>query len=378
MKKYAILHTEASTGWGGQEMRILTEAAGMKQRGHSVSIACQPGAMIAEHADDFGIGVFVMRMNGPFDISSMHRLSSLLRAQKFDIINTHSSKDSWCAGIAAKICLDIKTIRTRHLSIPIRNTYDTRFLYRTIPDAVVTTGEIIRTHIIDQVGISPDKVVSIPTGIDIERFDPDRTTGRKVRAEFAIPENSFLAGTIGMMRGMKGHIYFLRAAIKIADKYPNARFLIVGDAISEEDRRGKEELIEEMDRSGLGKRVILTGYRSDIAEILAALDVFVLASTKHEGLPQVITQAMAMKRPVVATNVGGIPEQVIEGKTGYMVEPRNPDQLADAMVRLLSDRDGARRIGENGRRHVQEKFTIDVMLDATERLYERLLGDRTL
>ena len=373
MKRYTILHTEASTGWGGQEIRIITEAAGMIKRGHRVMLACQPGSVISQRAPEQGIETFIMRIGGAFDIAGIRRLRSLMLEQKVDIVNTHSSKDSWCAGIAAKLP-GIKVIRTRHLSIPVKNSSQSRLLYRTLADVVVTTGESLRLHIIERTGLSPDRAISIPTGIDLNRFNPSAADGSSVRSELHIEPDAILIGTVGMLRAMKGHIYFIEAAAQVLEKQPHARFIIVGDIAFASNI--KEVLTARIVELGIEDKIIMTGYRNDIPEVMAALDVFVLASIRDEGVPQVINQAMAMKRPVVATDVGAVSEQVIDGQTGFLVEKKNADQLARAILAILEDPARAKQMGENGRKLVEEKFSIEVMLDATEALYERMLASR--
>ena len=371
MRRYKILHTEASTGWGGQEIRILSESAGLTKRGHEVMIACQPGSVISERASNQGIGTFVIRLGGAFDVAGIRHLSALIRRREVDIVNTHSSKDSWCAGLAAKLSGGAKVIRTRHLSIPIKRSLESKLLYRTLPDAVVTTGEALREHVIERTGLCPERVVSIPTGIDLAKFDPTVVDGSGVRAEFGIATDVPFIGTVGMLRIMKGHSYFLEAASRVVKKCPEAKFLIVGDiAFSSPIKVQLASLVDEL---GIGDRIIMAGYREDIPEVMAALDVFVLPSIRNEGVPQVISQAMAMKKPVVATDVGAIREQVMDGETGLTVEKADAGQLARAILAFLEDPEKARRMGENGRKLVEEKFSLDAMLDATEALYQRLL-----
>ena len=370
--QYTILHTEASTGWGGQEIRIITESVGMIERGHRVLLVCQPTSVISKKASEQGIETFVMPMRGAFDVKGIRRLRALYRDQNVDIVNTHSSKDSWCAGLAAKLAGGVKVIRTRHLSIPIKRSFESRLLYSTIPDVVVTTGEGIREHIIERTGRDSDSVVSIPTGIDLSRFDPAGVNGSKVRAEFGIGEGGLLIGSVGMLRSMKGFGYYLQAASRVREKYPQAKFLIVGDIAFTSNI--KEELAKQIAELDMEKSVIMTGYRDDIPEIMAALDVFVLASIRSEGVPQTITQAMAMKKPVVATNVGCISEQVIDGETGFLAEKANSQELAERMLKIVEDRDLAARMGESGRKLVEAKLSLEGMLDATEAVYNRLLA----
>lgn len=371
MIKATILHTEASTGWGGQEIRILTESAGMINRGYRVILACQPGSGILKKADQFGLETHIMRIDGGFDLSCIMRLRSLIQDEKVDIVNTHSSKDSWCAGMAAKLVRKVKVIRTRHLSIPVKSNFSTRMLYKTLPDCVITTGESIRIHLIEQLGISPDSAISIPTGIDLQPFDYNSADRSLLRSEFGIDPEAPLIITLGMIRSMKGHKYFIDAAAAIVKQRPDAMFMIVGDMVSGGDT--KKNLVDQISSLGLQDKIIMTGYREDVPDILAAIDIFVLASIRYEGVPQAISQAMAMAKPVVATDVGSINEQVINGRTGILVEKENSSALADAILTLVKDPVTAREFGINGRSLVEEKLSLDVMLDKTESVYKKLL-----
>jgi glycosyltransferase involved in cell wall biosynthesis len=371
MVAYTILHTESSTGWGGQEIRVLTESAGMIRRGHKVLLACQPNSIIARRASDYGIKTIIIRMNGAFDIVGITRLRALMLKEKVNIVNTHSSKDSWCAGLAAKLAGSVKIVRSRHLSIPIKRSFESRLLYNTIPDAIVTTGKAIREHIIEQIGVSPEKVVSIPTGIDLGLFDPSRADRMRFRKELGLTDDTPLVGTVAMLRRMKGLEYFVEAAKIVLATLPKAHFVIVGDVAFKSSI--KERLTAQIRSLGILDKVTMVGYREDIPDVMAALDVFVLASVEHEGVPQVISQALAMEKPVVATDTGSIREQIIHGETGYLVDKANPQQLAAAVLMAFEDANKSQEMGRNGRRLVEKYFSLDSMLDATEALYSRLL-----
>lgn len=371
--RYTILHTESSTGWGGQEIRIITESVGMIGRGHRVMIACRRGSMIAKRAREQGIETFVMSLGGAFDIAGIRRLRSFLRRHKVDIVNTHSSKDSWCGGFAAKFSGGVKVVRTRHLSIPVKRSFESRLLYGSIPDAVVTTGESLRQHIIERVDLDPDRAVSIPTGIDLARFDLEKVSGDRFREEFGAEDTTPLIGTVGMLRHMKGHVYLVEAAAEVLEEYPQARFILVGDVPSASTI--KERLVSHAAELGITDRFIMAGYRDDIPEVMAGLDIFVLPSISYEGVPQAVSQAMAMRRPVVATDVGAVNEQVINGQTGLLVEKADSHQLAQGILTLLKNSETAARMGDNGRRLVEERFSLETMLDATERLYGRLMAE---
>lgn len=373
MKQYTVLHTEASTGWGGQEIRIISESAGMIERGHRVLLVCQPTSVIAREASEQGIETIVMPIRGAFDIKGISRLQALYRDEKVDIVNTHSSKDSWCAGLAAKLSGDVKVIRTRHLSIPIKRNFESKLLYRTLPDAIVTTGEAIRKHIIERTDANPETIVSIPTGIDLKAFDPVTADRLSFRKDIGVDPEAPLIGTVGMLRVMKGHSYLLNAAAEVIREFPDARFAIIGDTAFESNI--KEHLAQQIEQLGIAGNIIMAGYRDDIPEIMAGLDVFVLASIRSEGVPQVITQAMAMKRPVIGTNVGSVYEQIIDKETGFLIEKANSARIRDSILAMLRNPAMAKEMGEKGRKLVEERFSLDTMLDKTEALYARLMSN---
>ena len=363
----AVLHTEASPGWGGQEIRILEETGRLLARGHRVLIACQPQSRILVEARKKGLECQAVRMRGSFDPLAMGALRRIIRQDKIDIVHTHSSIDSWLA-LGAKF-LGFPVVRSRHVSIPVHKDPVRTFVYRHISDVIITSGETIRQMVLASTGVSPEKVVSIPAGVDLQKFRPDNS-GESVRAEFGIGPSAPLVGMVGMLRGSKGHEFFVRAAEKVLVKAPEARFLVVGDGSR---REGVTRLVREL---GLQQKVILTGYRKDIPEVMAALDILVLASVRTEATSQVIPQAYATGKPVVATQVGGVAEVVTPGATGVLVPPRDVGALAQGVLTLLEDSDLARRMGEAGRKFAEQHLSIEKMMAATEAVYRNLLAQR--
>lgn len=372
MRPLTILHTEASKGWGGQEIRIINECLGMMRRGHRVLIACQPRSVLSKRAAENRIDTVILRMGGALDIRAMRVLRNLIQDRGIDIVNTHSSKDSWCAGFAAKFCGNVKIIRTRHIDAPVKKAHTSVLLYKTLPDAVVAIGENVREHVIDVAGVSPDRVVSIPTGIDTTVFNPDAVDPMAFRKELGLSADTPLVGTVGMLRSEKGHKHLIDAAAVVVREMPDACFVIVGDVAFSSNM--PQILSERITSLGLDDNVKMMGYRTDIPQVLAALNVFALPSLR-EAFGQVATQAMAMERPVVGTAVGGIPEQIINGRTGILVEKANADQLAQGILTLVKNPETASQMGKNGRRLVEQRFSLDAMLDATEHLYDRLLSE---
>ncbi len=360
--RLVILHSESSEAWGGQEIRVLTEAVGLRERGHAVAILCQPNSTLAARAREAALPLIIERMAFAHNPWTIIRMLSHFRCQRPQVVVTHSSVDSWCAGVAARL-LRIPVVRVRHLSVPIGPHPASRFVYRSLCDAVITTGEAIREHLIHEVGLPPAKVLSIPTGIDTARFDPRKADGCRVREALGISPKTPVAGMVAVLRDWKGHQVFLEAMLEVRRQLPDVRALIVGEG---PQRRNIERRRREL---GMESAVILTGHREDIPDVLASLDVVVSASTGAEGVPQVLLQALAMERPVVATAVGAVPEIIQDGETGRLVPPRNPSLLAEAICAALMDPAVVRPQTVAEARWVREHRDVGRMLDAVERVY---------
>ncbi|MEK6673085.1 MAG: glycosyltransferase family 4 protein [Nitrospirota bacterium] len=355
-----ILHTEASDGWGGQEIRIIQESLGMIRRGHRVAIAAPGKSMIFRKTAEAGINVFPASFNkkNPFSVPGMF---SLINREDFDIINTHSSSDSWVTAIAARFSKNRPLIiRTRHVSVPISRSFLSRMLYEGLTDAVMTTGEEIREMMIRDNRFDASRVFTVPTGIDLVRFDPSRVKP-------AFQKKGFSIGMVGVLRSWKGHRYFIEAIPEVIKKIPEALFYIAGAG---PQQRNIKSLISGL---SLHERVTMLGHREDVPEIMASLDVVVHPSYAHEGIPQSILQALAMKKAVVASDAGAVREVIIDNKTGLLIQPKNSLQLAERLVYLHNNPQLIAGFGDEGRRLVGENHSIGKMLDRIESIYSGLI-----
>lgn len=362
-----IMHTEASRGWGGQEIRILSEINELKKKGHELYLISQYEAEILKHIPINSAKIFNTSMRFAVDPFAIIKIAGILKKEKINIINTHSSLDSWNAGIAGRISKVPLIIRTRHLSTRISGT----FPYKKLADIIITTGSSIRDELISMHGINPDKIISIPTGIKIEKFNPDIKRERTLRDEFKIDRETIILGIIAIIRKWKGHKVLLSALRGLIDKKIKIKLFIVGEGPS---RNVIENYIEELK---LTNDVILLGYREDIPYILSAIDIFVLPSTANEGVPQAIIQALAMKKAVVASNIGSISDIIKHDETGLLVKPGDIEDLQINLTELIENRDKREFLGLMGRMLVEKEFTIEKMIDRIEGIYnERLTGDK--
>lgn len=358
-----ILHTESSLGWGGQEIRVLQEALGMRARGHRVFITASPKSLLLSKAEKASLEVIPIELEHKYPWV-FWRMVSIFNQKDVDILNTHSSSDSWLGILAAKLSKRRPLIiRTRHLSTPISKNLWSRLIYDLLPDALITTGEEIRRQMILENNYDGDKIFSIPTGVDLEQFDPE-----KIKP--CLPRKGLAVGMIGVLRSWKGHQYFLKAIPLILDKIPDAQFYIIGDG---PQLNNIKKTIAELK---LQNKVLLLGHRENVPEIMASLDILVHPSYGHEGVPQTILQALAMNKPVVATQVGSIPEVIIEKQTGLLVPPCDAAKIAERVIEIYKDPELRQRLRQNGREYIKEKYSYKTMLDRLEDLYSDLLSGR--
>ena len=370
MRKYTILHTEASKGWGGQEIRIITEAEGLIKREHRIIIAAPPNARIIKQAKQRGIETVTLSMGKSSVFGPIKKLIDIINKYEIDIVNTHSSRDSWLASIAARLSFRKPVIiRTRHLSTPISNNLLSRIVYNHLPHKIITTGESIKKDMIDKNGYNPDKIVSIPTGIDLKIFKAGKS-GANIRRALNIPARAPLIGMVSVLRSWKGHIYLLEAIPDVVKKNPNARFLIVGDGPY------KDVIEEKIKEMGVRKYVIMTGHREDIPEILSAIDFLAFPSYANEGVPQSVLQAFAAGKTVIASDAGSISEVVLNNKTGVLIPPRNSSILAKRIIELLKGKDKRKKMASAGKKLVETKYSLEAMLNKIEKLYNELMAIR--
>ena len=361
-----IVHTEASCGWGGQEIRILVEARGMIARGHRVTLLAPVESRIFAEASRFGVSAVALPI-GRKRLSGIAALRAWLIQNPVDVINTHSSTDSWLAALAwASLKKAPPIVRTRHISAPVPDNLASRWLYRSASRYVVTTGASLRESLIARLKLDATRVVSIPTGIDTEVFFPPTQHQRKLaRKAIGVGDERFVIGIVATLRSWKGHRYLIEAfAEAFGDGASLAQFVIVGDG---PQRAALEALV---DAKQMRARVTFAGNQPDVVPWLHALDAFALPSYANEGVPQAILQAMACGIPVVTTDAGAIGEVATHEETALIVRKEDANDLASAIVRLAGDEILRARLASNARRLVRERHGIEAMLDKMEAVFE--------
>ncbi len=379
MPKFKILHV-IRPARGGMKNHLLSLLKLGDKNIFEPSVACPPGDMAREIAD-LGVRVVPIPLVGELsprsDWQSLRILVDTLLAENITIMHAHSSKAGLVARLAARMARTPVVFMTAHNSIFYefwpswkKNifAYCERLLAR-YTHRILTVSETLRQELLIKERLHPDRVVTIPNGIDPTPFcrEVDR---RAVLRLLGLPPLGQLVGTIARLAPQKGVSYFLQAAAVLC-RDCQVNFVVVGDGPL------RQALEEESRTLGLDGRLFFVGERADIPQILAAMDIFVLPSIT-EGLPLTILEAMAAGKPVVATRVGGLPEVILDGETGLLVPPRDPHALAQALARLLSDRRQAVEMGQKGRQRVMEHFTVTVMVRQIEEQYKSVLSSQGL
>lgn len=361
-KKFTILHTEWSEGWGGQELRILAELKIHRQMGHRLYLLCPPETRLGREAEALGIRVFRRKIKQPWDLGAIRYVRSLVAELGVEILHTHSSVDSWAGALAARWAKTPALVRTRHISVPVKRPGLNRLYY--FPDAIITAGGHIRRDLLRTHQIPAERVISIPTGVDTASFSPRPPDG-ELRKSLGLAEGAPVISLVAVLRTQKRHEIVIAAARRVIAVFPQVRFLFVGEG------PGRGRIQKAIAEQGLEDRFILTGHRTDIPEILALTDVGVISSSA-EGVPQFLLQTLAMARPVVATRVGGIPEIVTPGVDGRLIPPEDPGALAEALVELLGDPQQGRRLGSAGRALVEREHTLERMGAKVLQVYQQV------
>lgn len=356
-----IVHTEASWGWGGQEIRILTESAEFIKRGHDVTLVADPRSTIAKRSANYGVPLLPTTLRAK-RLPDLIAVRAALKKLKPDVVVCHSSTDHWLTA-TARITMHPKPaiVRARHVSAEINNLLTTKWLYRKGCEGCLTTSSSIQNAIIRQGLGSLNNVVCIPTGI----HPKDAKGYHAARADLGISGGVFVISIVATLRSWKGHDDLLMALSIL--KSSQVLLLIAGDG---PQRAVLEKRALEL---GLNQQVRFLGQVTDVYRVLCASDVFSLPSYANEGVPQAILQAMACGVPIVSCPTGGIPEALSGYPSKYLAPSRSPRVLAKAFDKLLEEFNQT-PLDKNLDRTPFEKYTVQGMYDQCLDFYRASLA----
>jgi glycosyltransferase involved in cell wall biosynthesis len=350
---------------------VLSLIRGLDKNKYNIFLACPPKGVRIPEFVSAGANVKEVRLRHFYDLFSVIKLIKIIITENIHIIHSHLSQSDFLACIAAKltnrpIVSTIHGVIIREFeSLSKKKFY--HFLHRLTAlflDELIAVSEGAKEDLLAHEAINESRISVIYSGIDPEKFSkPDIST---VKPEFGIDERAKVVGIVATLTPEKNHSVFLKAAAQILTQKPDVKFLIVGDGPL------KKQLQNLATQLGINSNVIFTGERRDIPNILSSLDIIVLPSST-EGLPIVLLEGMSAGVPIVASRVGGVPEVVEDEETGILIPPRKSKELAKAIIRLLDNSQLAEMFKNRGRKKIEKKFALNVMIEKTQECYDRLL-----
>lgn len=359
-------------GVGGAERNLLQVSVGLKERGYKPIVFCLKGGALKNTLLENGIETVDLGLRKIYDfkaINTIFRLVKFVRKKRIDIIVTYHDGSDFLGLILAKLSGIPIISNRRDMGYSLKKRHI--LIYKSINsffDSIIAVSNAVKSFISGQQKVDPQKIRVIYNGLDSSKFLIE-TNRLKAKEELGLNPHEPTVGCVANIRAIKGHKYFIEAAGRILEKIPDVKFLLIG--MRDENGKNKcyEELIKIIKKKGIGKKVIFTGERNDIPILLSLVDISVIPSLS-EGFSNTILESMAAGKPIVATNVGGNPEAVIDRKTGLLVPPADPSEMARAIISLLKDRVLAKDMGDAGKKRVEIEFSLDNLIKSHEELYE--------
>lgn len=369
-----ILYSCLSKSWGGMEMVTLTGIKQLLKRNIKVELLCAEESRIQLEANNLGIIIHPIKVGKAPNPFSILNISTILKSGCYDLIHSHASKDLWLIVPALKILKSkIPLVFTKHVgSFIVKKDFLHNKIYNRV-DVAIAISTVIKKNLIDTTSLTGDKIKIIFNGIDLDKFDPQKTDRNKLRKELNITENEILIGMTGRFSPGKGHEEFLFAAKELSKKYPQIKFVIVGEASRGEDKYAKS--IKQLASKYKLKNLYFVGFRSDIPDVLAAMDIFVFPS-HAEAFGLGLIEAMAMYKASVCSNSDGILDIAINNETSNLFQVKDGNDLTDKLEKLILDHDKRKTFGGNARKRVAEYFDLEKLTDQTINVYSKLLDER--
>lgn len=360
-----ILHLIFSFERGGAETYILNTIERMREKGVKFFVICDHKGSNHDKIEKVCSDVEIININSIFDIKAAYKIAKFCRANNIDIIQSHFLRESFAAVLAKFFNPKIKVIWTMHLIYEekrgILNFLNRLFSRGT--SAIICVSEAVRQSL-EEKGINRKKLVTVLNGVDTGYFKP--VYDANIREEFGIEKDEVLLTTVSRFQEIKGHDFLIDALNELNMNYDiKFKALLVGDGEEMDNIKNK------VNKLGLENQVIFAGYREDIPRILTESDIYISPS-KNEAISFSIMEALACGVPVVATEVGGVPEVINKGKCGIMVNYGDEKEFAKAIFQLYNNKSEYEEMKKNSRQLIEENFSLNNMIEKTYSLYRNL------
>lgn len=360
-----ILHLIETSGPGGAEKMLISLVEHLNKEKYKSTICLLKDGWLNSKLKERGLETIIIPQNRSLDFMWLLQLIKVLKERDIHLMHAHEFAMNTYGSLTSLIT-KIPIVTTVHGKNYYHEKWRRRWAYRfaSRQSKMVVVSENIKKFLINNVGIKNGDLLTIYNGTNINLHQAKNELRDRIKMELRIDKDQPVIGTVGNLYPVKGHTYLLNAAAIVKRTFPTAIFLIAG--------RGQllPQLQEEAKELSIKDNVRFLGFREDIPLLLQAMDIFVLPSIS-EGLPLAALEAMANEKPVIATDVGGIPEVVIDGTSGFLVPSKTPEVLAEKILLLLANRDLSLRLGKEGRVRVEKEFSLKKMIRKYEKLYDR-------
>ena len=357
------LHIDTARTWRGGQGQVMHTVMGLRARRQRAALVAHPDGELYRRMTE-GTDLIPLAPRNEIDLTAAWRLSRVLKQLRPDIVHAHDPHAVAMAATALSMASPAPApalAASRRIEFRIAHNSFSRWKYGRV-DCFIAISEAVRERLVSD-GIPRAKTTVVHEGVDVERIA--HLPAANVHAAFYLPTHAPIVGNIGALVPQKGQQHLIDAAAIVVRAVPDVRFVICGDG---ELRPALEEQIR---RRHLERHVFLAGFRADVLELLKGFDLFALSSL-HEGMCTSLVDAMAASKAAVATSVGGVPEVMADGETGYLVPPRDHDAMAARIVELLENDALRKRMGAAALQRARDTFTVDRMVEGTMAVYQRL------
>ena len=359
------LHIDTATTWRGGQNQVKYTVMGLRAIGHRAALVAHPDGELLRRMSE-GLDLIPLGPRNEIDLAAAWRLSRVVKQLRPDLIHAHDPHGVAMAATALSIAAPNPRpplVASRRIEFRIAHNSFSRWKYSQV-DCFLAISRAVGDRLTAD-GIPSRKIAVVHEGVDVERVAA--LPSGNVHAALFLPTHAPVVGNVGALVAQKAQHTLVDAAALVVRDVPDTRFVILGEG---ELRPALEDQIRQ---KHLERHVFLAGFRADVLELMKGFDLFALSSI-HEGLCTSLVDAMAAAKPAVATAVGGVPEVVADGETGFLVPSRDHHALAEKIVRLLKDEGLRRRMGEAGLARARRLFTVERMVEETAAAYERLVG----
>lgn len=363
-----LCHIITGDLWAGAEVQAFSVIKGLNKMPYiKMRVIIFNDDILSSKISEEGVQTDIVDEKKENFITMILHVYNILKEREIDIIHTHGYKETLIGGVVSKL-LNIKLVRTHHGKGMIHGSKSHRFI-ELINEKYLTSKLISVSYELKDIliknKIKENKIKVIHNGIKAESVSPSNNE-KVIRLQLQIGYDTLVVGTIGRIVSIKGHKYFLDGAKRVLDDNKEIIFVIVGNGplINQMKKYAKSLCID--------KYIRFTGFRDDAIDILNMFDIFVLTSL-HEGIPITLLEAMCLGKPIIATNVGGIPEVIRNEFNGLLIPPRDSKAIYGALIKLLNNKKLRAKFSCDAKKDVQNKFCLNITVKETERLYREIL-----